>query len=105
MTNRERQLRALAAKYWIELDGPVTYSGQEDLLAAIEEGDIERYAAVTHHEDFHYIRTFDRLTPAYRAAEENMGDSIYDEMPVAIHDLDTGKAWQPELSVSWRLAH
>lgn len=106
MTRRERLLE-LAEKYY--LDRKRSYSGAEDFDEYMEpEYDVKRFCAITRTPDsdggdfVYFYPDFDTQEAAQTRGFEHIVDSIYEETPTAVVDLDLGDVWLPVWdSVVW----
>lgn len=87
------------------------YSGKEDAILALLNEDgyaVHRYVAVTDHtsddgDEFVYLYCFPTLDGAKERAEEFIDDSLFDESPRCIVDLETGQRLTAKLVVEWKL--
>lgn len=107
---RQRALRALAEKH-VTADHN---TGAEDVAAYLpggfgpykrdpKEAELpKRFVAHTCSAELHYLYAdYDDLADAKQRATAFVGDTIYAESPVAVHDLDTGDEYRPKLDTPW----
>ena len=69
--------------------------------------ELEQYAIVTvnyssHGEAKHFFLATDALEYAFARAVEYATDDIFEELPVAVVDLDTGARWEPRVNAAWK---
>lgn len=119
LTARQQALLALCDEHGLQIYGDSTCAS-EDIAAFFPliipargredqtekrlpaEQQPERYCAVTLHDDIVYLTPlYRRVADAKARAVEFIDDSIHSEFPVEVVDLDTGRRWRPQLSVTW----
>ena len=62
---------------------------------------LEQYICVTSHGDKLYFYSFQNLRMAQERGVEYVGDSLFDEMPFVVIDIDTGDQWVPVATWNW----
>jgi hypothetical protein len=87
---------------------PCPYSGKEDAISAIlqeESYHIDRYVAVTRSSgeegEWTYLYCFPTFDAAVERATEFIGDSLFEEFPVCVVDLETGDRHVAKINVTW----
>jgi hypothetical protein len=78
---------------------------EEDLRPYFnDERELERYCCITSHEGkFFFLPEFASVEGAQARAEEYMFDDLFQEIPVAVVDLDTGGSYRPtSFHVEWK---
>jgi hypothetical protein len=111
LSARQSALLELCDVYGVPVGNYSTVSGEETLVyfptvadevrsPAVEA--LARYCAVTRNGDVHFVTPlYATLRGAKERAAHYISDSIFDELPVAVVDLDTGRRWDASLTAKW----
>lgn len=85
-------------------------TGAEDVALHLPEGfgpypggdfSVGRFVSHTCSGELHYLYPCSTLADAKERTHRYVGDTIYAESPVAVHDLDTGDTHRPKLDTPW----
>lgn len=90
---RRDRFITLAEQYWIRVPTPeqetFETSSEEDVAEYLySDLKIDRWVAVTYHDNIHYLKTFPTRQQAEERSIEYVTDDIFTESPVGIVDLD-----------------
>lgn len=94
----------LCGKYYLSTDQRDHYdnTADEDIAPFLHDGEeIGEFVAVTTHGDYFYLYPGPTLEWAQEKAVENVQDDIFEETPIAIHNLVTGQQWDARIKVKW----
>lgn len=110
MKKRLKEIKRLWKRYHIVPGDTSTTAGEDagELLEKVKENKLTllRFLVVTRAGEFTYAhRTYETLYLASRNSTNHADDFIWAEVPFAIHDLDTGKSYEPIWSsLKWEAA-
>lgn len=107
MTRRERFIEVME---WYGMKATDYDPGEEEDPSEYVSGEreCERYACVTvnyssHGEAKHFFLLFEDKNVAMARACDYAQDDLFEELPVAVYDLDSRAVWEPDFeTVQWK---